>query len=178
MMMFKKSLLIIFIAFVFSSIASTGVVSKVFIAPFKTANSFIVSTEKNECKNYQSVVLGKSLLTSRLVNKDGVLVCLSDIKNADYELESVLTNLRSKENHYISETYGVETRNTNWQLDLIVQIKRISDGVIVFSKTVTSLCTEQKPISEAKIDNDLFHSLMVSAIEEAGELVVEYCPVL
>lgn len=153
---------------------SSGEVPRVFISPFKTAASFneIHAGETNA--NWKAVALGKVLLTARLVQPDLKFVCVSELRKATYNLESVLTTLRSKENVYKSSTYGVETKTTNWQLDLIVQLRRRADGVIVFSRTVTGSCNEQRPISEAKFDNDLFHTLMVAAIEEAAEEIVGY----
>ncbi|MBR3822856.1 MAG: hypothetical protein IKJ37_14710 [Kiritimatiellae bacterium] len=158
----------------FSNTVNTNEVSKVYVAPFKTAVTLGAGKVAAQDANWESVALGKPLLTSRLAGAVSKFSCVSDAKTATYELSSVLTTLRSKENVYRSSSYGVETKTTNWQLDLIVALKRLSDGVIVFSKTVTGFCNEQRPISEAKFDNDLFHSLMVAAIEEAAEDIIEY----
>lgn len=158
----------------FSNTVNTNEVSKVYVAPFKTAETLGAGKVAAQDANWESVALGKPLLTSRLAGSVSKFSCVSDAKIATYELSSVLTTLRSKENVYRSSSYGVETKTTNWQLDLIVALKRLSDGVIVFSKTVTGFCNEQRPISEAKFDNDLFHSLMVAAIEEAAEDIIEY----
>lgn len=158
----------------FSNTIPSNVVSKVYVAPFKTAATLGSGKADGQDANWKAVALGKPLLISRLAGSASKFSCVSDAKIATHELSSVLTTLRSKENVYRSSSYGVETKTTNWQLDLIVELKRLSDGTIVFSRTATGFCNEQRPISEAKFDNDLFHSLMVAAVEEAAEDIIEY----
>ena len=174
----RKIVAVFFALTPFVSLFSACVVSnaapRVYVSQFKTAEDITVAQKKVQNENWLASALGKPFLTSRLARPDAPFVCVANIKGATHELESVLTTLRSKENVYRSETYGVETRTITWQLDLIVQLKRLSDEAIVFSKTVTGLCNEQRPISEAKFDNDLFHSLMVSAIEEVADYILEF----
>ena len=161
-------------ASLFSAVQTSNAVPRVYVSPFKTAASVCSVSHGETNGNWQVVALGAPLMTSRLARPGAPFICVADAKNATYILGSVLTTLRSKENVYSSTMYKVETKTTNWQIDLIVQLTRLADDAIVFSKTVTGFCNEQRPISEAKFDNDLFHTLMVAAIEEAAEDILEY----
>ena len=52
----------------------------------------------------------------------------------------------------------------------------VLEPVISFlrAKSVSGSCDEQRPISVSQFDNNIFHSLMVSAVEEAAEALVEH----
>ncbi|MGN0833629.1 MAG: hypothetical protein ACI4RD_08295 [Kiritimatiellia bacterium] len=120
------------------------------------------------------MALGKSYLTGRLVKPGRPFSVVDDEKAATHDLVPVVSFLRSRENSFRGATYGVETKTTKWLLDVILTLKQRATGEIVWAKTVCGTCDEQRPISASQFDDNVFHSLMISAVEEAADALVEH----
>lgn len=147
---------------------------RISVHAFKTADSFVLPEKRQQDADARSVALGKSYLVARLARPGHPFVVTEDEKSATHVLEPVISFLRSRENTFKGTTYGVETKTTKWTLDVILTLRNRTTGDIAWAKSVSGSCDEQRPISVSQFDNNIFHSLMVSAVEEAAEALVEH----
>jgi len=147
---------------------------RIFVHAFKTSDSFTLPEKRQADADSRSVALGKSYLIGRLVKTGRPFSVVDEEKSATHDLVPVISFLRSRENTFKGTTYGVETKTTKWLLDVILTLKNRTTGEIVWAKTVSGTCDEQRPISASQFDNNIFHSLMISAVEEAAEALVDY----
>lgn len=146
---------------------------RISVHAFKTADSFVLPEKRQQDADARSVALGKSYLVSRLARPGHPFVVTEDEKSATHVLEPVISFLRSRENTFKGTTYGVETKTTKWTLDVILTLRNRVTGDIAWAKSVSGSCDEQRPISASQFDNNIFHSLMISAVEEAAEALVD-----
>lgn len=147
---------------------------RVFVRAFQTAESFVLPEQRQPDADARSVALGKSYLVARLARVGRPLAVTDDEKSATYDLVPVISFLRSRENVFKAKTYGIDTKTTKWTLDLILTLKHRTTGDIAWSKSVSGSCDEQRPISDSQFDNNIFHSLMIAAVEEAADELVGY----
>ena len=147
---------------------------RISVHAFKTADSFVLPEKRRQDADARSVALGKSYLVARLARPGHPFVVTEDEKSATHVLEPVISFLRSRENTFKGTTYGVETKTTKWTLDVILTLRNRVTGDIAWAKSVSGSCDEQRPISASQFDNNIFHSLMISAVEEAAEALVEH----
>lgn len=147
---------------------------RISVHAFKTADSFVLPEKRQQDADARSVALGKSYLVARLARPGHPFVVTEDEKSATHVLEPVISFLRSRENTFKGTTYGVQTKTTKWTLDVILTLRNRTTGDIAWAKSVSGSCDEQRPISVSQFDNNIFHSLMVSAVEEAAEALVEH----
>ena len=122
--------------------------------------------------NLNSVEMGQNYLRSRLARPGRRFVCADSTSDAEYRLRTVVSSLRSRENEFSGDTYGHATKTTTWQLDAIFELVR--GGDIVLSRTKTSTYEERRPISESQFDNNIFHNMMVAALEQVADDVVDF----
>ena len=146
---------------------------RISVHAFKTADSFVLPEKRQQDADARSVALGKSYLVARLARPGHPFVVTEDEKSATHVLEPVISFLRSRENTFKGTTYGVETKTTKWTLDVILTLRNRVTGDIAWAKSVSGSCDEQRPISASQFDNNIFHSLMISAVEEAAEALVD-----
>lgn len=146
---------------------------RISVHAFKTAESFALPEKRRQDADARSVALGKSYLVARLARPGHPFVVTEDEKSATHVLEPVISFLRSRENTFKGTTYGVETKTTKWTLDVILTLRNRVTGDIAWAKSVSGSCDEQRPISASQFDNNIFHSLMISAVEEAAEALVD-----
>jgi hypothetical protein len=84
-----------------------------------------------------------------------------------------IADIRSKENSF--KGYGVETKTTLFQLDVIIKVIDLQAQHTVFTNVYTGSYKEQRPISVEQFDNNIYQSLMTVALEQAAEELCEVC---
>ena len=157
---------------------ATGTVYRLYVDNVKTAASFsnaaAAKASASDAASFdgEAVALGRNYLLGRLARPGRSFVCTATASNADCRLETVVSSLRSRENDFKGATYGHATKTTMWQLDVIVSLLR--GNAVLFSKTRTSSYEERRPISEAQFDNNIFHNLMVAALEQVADDVIDH----
>lgn len=92
---------------------------------------------------------------------------------ATHLIYGVVSDLRSKTNSF--KGYGIETRTTNYQLDVIVKMVDLISQHTVYSNVYTGNYREQRPISGTQFDNNVFQNLMTAALEQAAEELYDVC---
>ncbi|HPY89454.1 MAG TPA: hypothetical protein PLT23_01920 [Lentisphaeria bacterium] len=92
---------------------------------------------------------------------------------ATHLLYCTVSDIRSKENAFTG--YGISTRTTLCQLDVIVKMVALEAQHVVFSNVYTGNYKEQRPISVEQFDNNVYQNLMTSALEQAAEGLYEFC---
>ena len=157
----------------FDAQGATGTVYRLYVDNVRSAASFDASSKSGGYAiDAQSIALGREYLQARLARGGRPFTCTASVSNATHRVAATVSFLRSKENEFNGQTYGHSTKTTVWSLDVIVTLYRGSD--ILFAKAVTSTYEERRPISEAQFDNNIFHNLMHSAIEQAADEVIEF----
>lgn len=152
---------------------TNDVLPRVYVEAMRTAASFDPSSKSGGgAIDAQSVALGREYLHARLARGGRPFTCTASVSNATHRVAATVSFLRSRENEFAGQTYGHSTKTTVWSLDVIVTLYRGSD--ILFARAVTSTYEERRPISEAQFDNNIFHNLMHSAIEQAADEVIEF----
>lgn len=146
---------------------------RLYVEAMRTAASFDSSAKSvGDAIDAQSVALGRDYLHSRLARPGRAFVCTESVSNATHRVGATVSFLRSRENDFKGQTYGHATKTTVWSLDVIVTLYHGSD--ILFAKACTGNYEEHRPISEAQFDNNIFHNLMHTAIEQAADEVIEF----
>ena len=153
--------------------AAADQVCRVYIEPMRTAAMFGSSIPKgSNSVDQRSVAMGREYMLARLAGPGRKFTCLNSATGATHRIATTVSFLRSKENEFKGATYGHSTKTTVWSLDVIVTVsKGVED---VFSKVATGTYEERRPISESQFDNNIFHNLMTSAIEQAADDVIEF----
>ena len=84
-----------------------------------------------------------------------------------------VSDMRTKTNSF--KGYGIETKTTNYQLDVIIKMVDLAAQHTVYSNVYTGNYREQRPISGSQFDNNIFQNLMTSALEQAAEDLYDHC---
>ena len=84
-----------------------------------------------------------------------------------------VSDLRTRTNSF--KGYGIQTRTTNYQLDVIIKLVDLVRQSTVYSNVYTGNYREQRPVSTTRIDNNIFQNLMTSALEQAAEDLYDKC---
>ena len=92
---------------------------------------------------------------------------------ATHLIYGTVSDLRTKTNSFSG--YGIQTQTTNFQLDVIVKMIDLVAQHSVYSNVYTGNYREQRPISVEQFDNNIFQSLMKSALEQAAEDLYDVC---
>ena len=82
-------------------------------------------------------------------------------------------NITSRENSFSG--YGIETKTMSYSLDVIVKMVDLVTQQTVHANTYTGTYREQRPISGAQFDNNIFQSLMKSALQQAADELLGLC---
>lgn len=92
---------------------------------------------------------------------------------ATHLISGVVSDLRTKSNSF--KGYGIETKTTTFQLDVIIKMVDLAVQRTVYSNVYTGNYREQRPISGTQFDNNIYQSLMTSALEQAAEDLYDRC---
>lgn len=92
---------------------------------------------------------------------------------ATHLIYGMVSDLRSKSNSF--KGYGIETKTTNYQLDVIIKMVDLVAQHSVYSNVYTGNYREQRPISGTQFDHNIFQNLMTSALEQAAEDLYDVC---
>jgi hypothetical protein len=98
---------------------------------------------------------------------------LARATGATHIIYTTVGNITSRENSFSG--YGIETKTTNYALDVIVKMVDLVTQQTVHANTYTGTYREQRPISGAQFDNNIFQSLMKSALQQAADEILSLC---
>ena len=98
---------------------------------------------------------------------------LARATGATHLIYGTVSDLRTKYNSY--KGYGIETKTTVYQLDVIVKMVDLAAQRTVYSNVYTGSYREQRPVGTAQFDNNIFQNLMTSALEQAAEELYDVC---
>ena len=98
---------------------------------------------------------------------------LAKTTGATHLIYGTISDLRTKSNSF--KGYGIETKTTNYQLDVIIKMVDLVRQTIVYSNVYTGNYREQRPISGMQFDHNIFQNLMTSAMEQAAEDLYDVC---
>ena len=99
------------------------------------------------------------------------LLKLAQKTGATHLIYGTVSDLRTKVNSF--KGYGIETKTTNYQLDVILKVVDLVKQSTVYSNVYTGNYREQRPVSGSQFDNNIFQNLMTSALEQAAEELAE-----
>ncbi len=98
---------------------------------------------------------------------------LAQETGATHLIYGTVSDLRTKTNSF--KGYGIETKTTNYQLDVIIKMVDLVAQHTVYSNVYTGNYREQRPVSGTQFDNNIFQNLMTSALEQAAEDLYDNC---
>lgn len=98
---------------------------------------------------------------------------LAKATGATHLVYGTVGNVTSRENSFTG--YGIATKTTNYSLDVIVKMVDLVTQQTVYSNTYTGNYREQRPISGVQFDNNIFQSLMKSALQQAADDLYDRC---
>ena len=120
----------------------------------------------------QMMVAMEKLQKSSDFPKDFMLR-LAKETGATHLIYGTVSDMRTKTNSF--KGYGIETKTTNYQLDVIIKMVDLAAQSTVYSNVYTGNYREQRPISGTQFDNNIFQNLMTSALEQAAEDLYDQC---
>lgn len=86
---------------------------------------------------------------------------------ANLLIYGTVSDLTSRERSF--QGYGVETKTTVWQLDVILKVADLDRQEIIYSNVYTGTLSERQRPSASEVDHDKFRTLMDSALKQAAE---------
>jgi len=92
---------------------------------------------------------------------------------ATHLIYGTVSDLRTKSNSFSG--YGIETKTTTYQMDVIVKMIDLAAQRTVYSNVYTGSYREKRPLSGEQFDDNIFQNLMTSALEEAAEDFYSIC---
>ena len=92
---------------------------------------------------------------------------------ATHLIYGTVSDIRTKTNSF--KGYGIATKTTNYQLDVIIKMVDLISQSTVYSNVYTGNYREQRPVSTTQIDNNVFQTLMTAALEQAAEDLYDKC---
>ena len=98
---------------------------------------------------------------------------LAKATSATHLVYGTVSDLRTRHKEF--KGYGIETKTTVYELDVILKMVDLAAQHTVYSNVYTGSCREQRPVSTAQIDDNIFQSLMRSALEQAAEDLYDAC---
>ena len=84
-----------------------------------------------------------------------------------------ISDMRTRSNSFTG--YGISTRTTNYQLDVIIKVVDLVAQRTVYSNVYTGTYREQRPISGTQFDHNIYQNLMTAALEQAAEELYDIC---
>ena len=98
---------------------------------------------------------------------------LAKATGATHLVYGTVSDLRTRHNAF--KGYGIETKTTVYELDVILKMVDLAAQRTVYSNVYTGSYREQRPVSTAQIDDNIFQSLMKAALEQAAEDFYDVC---
>lgn len=92
---------------------------------------------------------------------------------ATHLIYGTVSDIHTKSNSFSG--YGIQTNTTTYQLDVTIKMIDLVAQHSVYSNVYTGSYREQRPISTEQFDNNIFQSLMKSALEQAAEELYDVC---
>ena len=92
---------------------------------------------------------------------------------ATHLIYGTVSDIHTKTNSFSG--YGIQTSSTTYQLDVTIKMIDLVAQHSVYSNVYTGSCREQRPISADGFDNNIFLTLMKSALEQAAEDLFDVC---
>ena len=125
------------------------------------------------CLDKSQMAVAMSKLQSEPDFPKDFMLKLAKETGATHLIYGVVSDMRTKTNSF--EGYGIKTETTNYQLDVIVKMVDLVAQHTVYSNVYTGSYREQRPISTAQFDNNIFQNLMTSALQQAAEDLYDAC---
>lgn len=100
---------------------------------------------------------------------------LARATGATHLIYGTVGDISSKVNSFSG--YGIETKTTNYSLDVIVKMVDLVTQHTVYANTYTGTYREQRPIPSdgSQFDNNIFQTLMKSALNQAADDLYDVC---
>ena len=92
---------------------------------------------------------------------------------ATHLIYGTVSDIHSRTNSFSG--YGINTNTTTYQLDVTIKMIDLAAQHSVYSNVYTGSYREQRPVSTEAFDNDIYLSLMKSALEQAAEDLYDVC---
>lgn len=92
---------------------------------------------------------------------------------ATHLIYGTVSDIQTRSNSFSG--YGIQTNTTTYQLDVTIKMIDLVAQHSVYSNVYTGSYREQRPISTEQFDNNIFQSLMKSALEQAAEDLYDVC---
>ena len=92
---------------------------------------------------------------------------------ATHLIYGTVSDLRTRHNSF--KGYGIETKTTNYQLDVMIKLVDLAAQGTVYGNVYTGTYREQRPVSSSQFDDNIFQSLMTSALQQAAEDLYDAC---
>ena len=92
---------------------------------------------------------------------------------ATHLIYGTVSDIHSRTNSFSG--YGINTNTTTYQLDVTIKMIDLAAQHSVYSNVYTGSYREQRPVSTEAFDNNIFLSLMKSALEQAAEDLYDVC---
>ena len=92
---------------------------------------------------------------------------------ATHLIYGTVSDIHSRTNSFSG--YGINTNTTTYQLDVTIKMIDLAAQHSVYGNVYTGSYREQRPVSTEAFDNNIFLSLMKSALEQAAEDLYDVC---
>jgi len=92
---------------------------------------------------------------------------------ATHLIYGTVSDIHTRNNSFSG--YGIQTTTTTYELDVTIKMIDLIAQHSVYSNVYTGSYREQRPISTEQFDNNIFQSLMKSALEQAAEELYDVC---
>ena len=92
---------------------------------------------------------------------------------ATHLIYGTVSDIHSRTNSFSG--YGINTNTTTYQLDVTIKMIDLAAQHSVYSNVYTGSYREQRPVSTEAFDNNIFQTLMKSALEQAAEDLYDVC---
>lgn len=121
-----------------------------------------------------------SLLTSAMTQlqnepdfPDDFMLKLAEKTGVTHLVYGTVSDIRTKTNSF--KGYGIETKTTMYQLDVIVKLVDLKAQHTIYSNVYTANYKEQDTGNGGHFDNNIFQNLMTTALEMAADDLYEQC---
>lgn len=92
---------------------------------------------------------------------------------ATHLIYGTVSDMRTKTNSF--KGYGIETKTTTYQLDVIIKLVDLAAQHTVYSNVYTGNYREQRHAAVSELDNNIFQNLMTATLEQAAEELYNIC---
>ena len=92
---------------------------------------------------------------------------------ATHLIYGTVSDIQTRTNSFSG--YGIRTNTTTYSLDVTIKMIDLVAQHSVYGNVYTGTYREQRPVSTEQFDNNIFQSLMKSALEQAAEELYDVC---